>query len=49
MSKKSLYQEQQEYYSRKNWEDKAFGWFMLLFVVAPAVMFGLFVLVLANS
>lgn len=49
MSKKSLYQEQQEYYARKNWEDRAFGWFMLVAVVAPAVMFALFVLWLANS
>lgn len=49
MAKKSLHQQQYEYYDRKNWEDRAFGWFMLLVVVAPAVMFGLFVLWLANS
>lgn len=49
MSKKSLQQQQYEYYERKNWEDKAFGWFMLIFVLGPIVAFGLFVLWLANS
>ena len=48
MSKKSLQQQQYEYYERKNWEDKAFGWFMLLVVVGPMVAFGLFILWLAN-
>lgn len=49
MTKKSLQQQQYEYYERKNWEDKAFGWTMLVLVVGPALLFGLFIVGLALS